>query len=106
MINSQLQTGDLVIYRERKFGRQPAPHARNIAPSPKGDDYSYTVEKYLVVSEVSDDGTVIVTSASGTQLTISRDHPLLVRATWIQRLLYRSRFNKQPEIRDSDRRAA
>lgn len=106
MIKSQLQTGDLVIYRQRKFGRQPAPHARDIAPSPNGDDYSYTVERYGIVSEVCEDGHVIVMSASGTRRTVRENDPQLVRATWVQRLLHRWRFPEQPAVLDSDRRAA
>ena len=92
MSKTQLQTGDLVIYRQRKFGRQPALHARNIAPSPNGDDYSFTVEKYWVVSEVRDDGTLVAMSRTGKLRVLAQNDPLLTRATWMQRLLYRSRF--------------
>lgn len=105
MSKTQLQTGDLVIYRQRKHGRQPALHARNVVPSPNGDDYSFTVKKYWVVSEVRPDGTLVTTSNTGKQRVVDQDDPLLTRATWMQRILYGSRFPNVNAV-DCDAKAA
>ena len=81
------KTGDLVIYRQRKFGRQPGPSARDVTPSPNGDDNSYTVEQFCLVSDIDEDGTVVVRSESGTCQTLNQDDPLLRRATLLERFL-------------------
>ncbi|MCA9047076.1 MAG: hypothetical protein KDA89_00010 [Planctomycetaceae bacterium] len=84
--------GDLVIYRKTKYSTHPGPRAENVHPAPNGDSYSYTVEKFWVVTEISADGSVVAVTPRGKTNRISADDPGLKRANWLQRLLHRSRF--------------
>ena len=99
MIQQRFRPGDFVIYRKTKHGNRPGPRAENIKPALHGDNYSYTVDKYWVVEEVCDDGTVVALTRRGKRNFLKTDDPLLQRASWWQRMLYRSRF---PEAEDSE----
>lgn len=87
------QPGDLIIYRKSKHSDCPGPRAANIQPAAHGDTYNYTVDKYWVVKEVHDDGTIIAGTRRGKHHNLSSDDPLLRRASLLQRLLYRGRFS-------------
>lgn len=104
MMSSQLRPGDYVIYRKTKHSNHPGPRAENIHPARNGDSYSYTVDKYWVVDEVLDDGTIVVTTRRGKRNYIRPDDPMLLRANWFQKLLYRNRFPApvEPQIRSSE----
>ena len=93
MVKTSFTPGDFVIYRKTKHSRQPGPRAENIHPSPNGDTYSYTVDKFWIVQEVQEDGTIIAATRRGKQVTLRSDDPMLHRANWFQRLLYRARFS-------------
>ena len=91
-MNMQFKPGDLVVYRKTKHSNRPGPRASNIHPAPNGDTYSYTVDKYWVVEEVLEDGTIVATTRRGKRNHLKSDDPMLHRANWLQKLLYRSRF--------------
>lgn len=84
--------GDLIIYRKSKHSTCPGPRASNIQPARHGDYYNYTVDKFWVVQEVSDDGTLTVATRRGKTHKLRIDDPLLKRASFVERLIYRSRF--------------
>lgn len=92
MIRKAIEPGDFVVYRKTKHSTHPGRRAANIQPSRHGETYSYTVDKYWTVQEVHPDGTLRLVTRRGKQITLSADDPMLHRATWLERLLYRSRF--------------
>lgn len=91
-MSQQFQTGDLIIYRKTKHGVHPGPRAANVHPAANGDTYNYTVDKYWLVQEVLDNGTLIATTRRGKQNYLKADDPNLQKANWLQRLWHRSRF--------------
>src|SRR5262249_14901055 len=84
--------GDFVIYRKQKHSVHPGPHAKDISPAPKGDYYSYCVDKFWTIISVQADHTVVICTRRGKQHTLVADDPALRRAHWWERLLFRHRF--------------
>lgn len=91
MPGTTFQPGDWVVYSKTKHSTRPGPRATEISPSQAGDTYSYVVDKYWVVTEVRD-GRIRVRTRRGKQHEVDLDDPNLHRATWWERLRYRSRF--------------
>jgi hypothetical protein len=86
------RAGDWVVYRKAKYGPHPGPRAHGVRPSSKGDQYSYTVDKYWVVEEVLPDGRLVLRTRRGKRHEMSSTDPDLRPASWYHRLLLRSRF--------------
>ena len=84
--------GDLVVYRKTKHSTHPGPRAENVHPAPNGDSYSYTIDKFWMVDDVLEDGTIVATTRRGKKNFLQADDPMLKRASLIERILYRSRF--------------
>ena len=84
--------GDWVIYRKTKHSVHPGPRAANVTPAPHGDGYSYTVDKFWVVREIHSDGAILVQTRRGKLHLVPPGHACLRRANFLQRLIYRSRF--------------
>jgi hypothetical protein len=89
---AHFKPGDFVIYRKQKFSVRPGPHAKGISPAPRGDYYSYHVDKFWRVTSVLSDDKVIVCTRRGKQHTLPAGDPALRRANWWERLLLRRRF--------------
>lgn len=87
----QFEVGDWVVYRKTKHSVSPGPRATKIKPSPGGEEYSYQVDKYWVVSEVHADHLVLHTRR-GKRHEVSLDDPNLRRPTWWERWWHRQRF--------------
>jgi hypothetical protein len=94
--NRIFQRGDWVIYEIHKVSTHPGPHAREVEPSPRGDDYRYAIEKQWIVTEVRGDD-VFVRTRRGKVRIVSRHDRALRRPTWWERLTQRERF---PRIAD------
>jgi len=90
--NNPYRPGDLVIYTVSKQSPTPGPRARAIHPSESGEDYTYVVDKFWMVSEVIGDDRVQIVTRRGKTRTVSVDDPLLRKAGWWQRFRYRDRF--------------
>lgn len=88
----QFETGDWVIFRKTKWSRTPGPRAENIAPASRGDLNTYTVDKFWIVKELHDDGTIVVQTRRGKEHIIATDSPCLRKANLLERWRYRSRF--------------
>lgn len=88
---SNFEVGDWVVYRKTKFSEHPGPRAQNVEPSPRGEQYSYVVEKYWVVTEVSDTEVKLKTR-TGKLNSIRRGDPNLRKANWFERIFRRDRF--------------
>lgn len=92
MANLSFQPGDLVVYAMPKMGPHPGPRARSIHPTEMGDDYSYVVDKYWMVTAVRDDGQLLVITRTGKTHVLNPHDPLLRKAGWWTRLRFRNRF--------------
>jgi hypothetical protein len=84
--------GDRVVFRVSKHSRRPGPRARGIWPAPHGDTYRYQVDKFWVVSEVSDNGDVIVRTRRGKTRRLAASDLNLRPATWWERWWRNARF--------------
>jgi hypothetical protein len=89
--------GDPVIYSKRKESVRPGPRARDIQPSLYGETYTYQIEKFWVVVNVSSDLTLVVQTRRGKQHRLASNDPCLRRASWFERLWYRDRF---PQLKE------
>ncbi len=86
------QVGDKVVFAKDKFSTVPGKRAKEVAATPKGDNYSYIVEKYWLVKEVHESGSLLLLTRRGKEHTVAADDPRLRRANWIEKILYRKRF--------------
>lgn len=93
--------GDFVIYRMTKHSQCPGPRAKQVAPSPFGEEYKYQVDKYWVVDELLEDGQVLLRTRRGKTRVMRMDDLNLRPASWWERLLYRNSF-PQPHSSAAD----
>jgi hypothetical protein len=66
-----------------------------VYPSPHGEDYSYVVDKYWIVTRELDDRMIEVRTRRGKVHRVRRDDPHLRKAHWLDRLIHGSLF---PEL--------
>lgn len=92
MATKQFSSGDWVIYRKTKFSAHPGPRARNVAPTARGDNYVYNVDKFWIVLEIRSDQTIRVMTRRGKEQLVNVADPNLRRANWWERMRNRSRF--------------
>ena len=89
----KFSVGDHVIYHTSKVSQQPGPRAEGIRPAPRGDDYSYAVEKFWTVSAVDEDGTSIeIRTRRGKRRTLRTDDPRLRKAHFWEEIAHRGQF--------------
>jgi hypothetical protein len=89
---ASFRPGDVVVFRKQKASKRPGPHARDVEPSPRGEFYSYLVDKFWRVVEVEPSGTLLVRTRRGKQHQIKADDPNLRPVCWWERLLRSARF--------------
>lgn len=99
------QVGDLAVYCAIKHSCKPGVRAKNVSPAPRGETYTYRVDKYWVVDEVQNDGTVVLRTRRGKTRAISVSDPNLRRASLWEKFVIRHRFPVQ-EKRQSTARTA
>src|SRR5262245_38569150 len=92
----QYKPGAMVIYRMAKISTHPGPRAKDIDPAPKGETYSYEVDKFWVVAESGRDGKLRLGTGRCKGQTVAGDDPRLRLARWWERLVYRGRFPSLP----------
>src|SRR5689334_9993413 len=83
--------GDWVIYRKTKHSAAPGPRAKDVAPEPNGEEYSYCVDKFWVVTGV-EGGRVMLATRRGKHHVVANDDLNLRQAKWWERFLFRDRF--------------
>lgn len=93
----KLTVGRKVVFSKDKSSLSPGPRAKEVVPLPKGDTYSYIVEKYWTVKDVHNDGTATLITRRGKEHTVQLDDPRLRAANFWERLIYSSRFPKLDE---------
>jgi hypothetical protein len=87
--------GQWVVYRRTKHTEHPGPRARRIHPAERGETYWYEVEKYWVVEQLREDGTIVLLTRRGKRHQVDAADPRLRPARWWERLWYRDRFPLQ-----------
>ncbi|MEM8733971.1 MAG: hypothetical protein AAGG44_07110 [Planctomycetota bacterium] len=86
------RVGDKVVFAKEKHSGRPGQRAQEVSASQKGDHYSYIVEKYWVVMEVREDGSLLLATRRGKKHELPADHPNLRPASFFERVLLRQRF--------------
>lgn len=89
---SNWSPGDWAIYRKSKRSVSPGRRAENVVASPKGETYTYLVDKFWVVEAVLPGERLRLRTARGKTHVIGLDDPCLRRPSWLQKLFYRDRF--------------
>lgn len=84
--------GDRVVYCRMKHKTHPSRRARGIHPALHGDNYTYYIEKFWVVSDVLANGRLLLKTPRGKKHVIDANDPKLRYASWIERIRYRQRF--------------
>jgi hypothetical protein len=92
VIKRRFSPGDVVIYRKFKCTSRPGSRATHVTPSPRGEDYTYHVDKFWIVLEERDDDTVVVLTRRGKRHHVRSDDPKLRRPSWWERIRYGFRF--------------
>jgi hypothetical protein len=95
----RFRPGDRVVFCKPKRSAHPGMRAKAIYPAPRGDDYSYYIDKHWTVVAMGPDGTVIVCTRRGKLHSIQVTDPRLRKATWWERILLRQRFPR-PQSRE------
>jgi hypothetical protein len=88
----KVAVGDRIVYRKTKFSQQPGARAHHISASDKGENYSYLVDKYWVVTNVLEDGRLVAKTRRGKLNYVRRDDPNLRKAKLIESLFRRDLF--------------
>ncbi len=91
--------GDRIVYRKQKASNRPGPRAREVYAAPFGETYSYMVDKFWRVQDLTEDGRIVATTRTHKVHYLNPNDPNLHKAGWIERLRYRSRF---PQIEDAE----
>ncbi len=92
MRRNALQPGDWVVYRRTKYSETPGPRAHDVSPTRGGDMYSYVVDKFWVVSEIDDEGQLLLRTRTGKTHRVKPNDPNLRRPTWWERFRFGERF--------------
>lgn len=93
MGKARYQPGDPVIYRMPKHSTRPGPRAIHVDPAPRGEMYTYEVDKFWVVAEVQHEGKqLLLRTRRGKEHVVDCDDPHLRRPGWIEWFMYRRRF--------------
>jgi hypothetical protein len=100
VMESRFKVNDWVICTREKYGNSPGKRAKNISPAPRGDLYSYEVDKYWIVRSVSDQDLVLETRTGKQHLVPLKDRRIRV-ANWWERWIYRNRFPSKNAISPS-----
>ncbi len=82
---------DWVVYTREKHSLSPGPRAKNISPSPRGETYSYEVDKYWIVRQVID-GVLVLETRRGKQHSLASNDSRLRKANLWERLFFANRF--------------
>jgi len=96
-MTAQFKPGDLLIYKKQKQSEAPGPRAHSLAPAVQSGKFRYVVDKYWIVVDAHNDGTLEVQTRRGKRHRLHADDPNVRRANWWQRIWYRSRYRELKE---------
>jgi hypothetical protein len=94
MSTPRFRRGDRVIFRRGKVTPRPGPRAERIEAEPRGEYYHYDVDKFWIVEQVRDDGTLVLLTRRGKRHEVAADNPRLRRANWWERIWWIRKFPK------------
>ena len=94
MFRKSYRQGDLVVYRKMKHRTHPSRRARGVRPAAHGDDYSYYIEKFWVVSEVLPDDRIVLQTPRAKRHVVPAGDPNLRHANLVDRLVHSRRFRR------------
>ena len=94
MVAHEFQTGDWVVYRRTKFSKFPGKRAHDVTPQPRGESYSYVVDKLWVVAEVDHEGQLVLVTRRGKRHCVSAQDLNLRPANWWEKVRFRRRFEE------------
>ncbi|MBO8091751.1 MAG: hypothetical protein J7D60_00350 [Prosthecochloris sp.] len=103
---TRLKVGDPVIYRKPKNSSSPGPRAKQVYPLEKGETYHYVVDKFWMVSDVRNDGSLELVTRTGKKRRIDRDDPKLHKPHILEQVIYRRRFPDPDAVVRNARREA
>lgn len=89
--------GDWAVYRKSKRSTSPGPRAANVIAAPKGESYTYIVDKFWVVERILPGDKILLRTAKGKTHVIDASDPSLRKPSLLQRLLWRQRFREAAE---------
>ncbi|MCA9240820.1 MAG: hypothetical protein KDA37_11500 [Planctomycetales bacterium] len=89
-----MRKGDWVVYRMQKHSTSPGRRAKEVSAAPRGETYSYVVDKFWVVKELLADDLVLLVTRKGKQHTLPQADPNLRAASWWVRWVYGDRFRE------------
>ena len=92
MLQRKYRSGDRVVYCRMKHKTHPSRRARGIQPSAHGDDYSFYIEKFWVVSDVLKDGRLVLRTPRGKKRVVQADDPKLRYASLLEKIRHRQTF--------------
>lgn len=96
-MKNDYKPGDPVIFRVTKQSTDPGPRAVDVHPAQSGETYSYQVDKFWTVAEVTN-GQLQLVTRRGKQRSVSRDDLRLRHASWWERWIYGNRFPKLSQM--------
>lgn len=105
MFRRKFHINDFVVYSVTKHSCKPGSRARNIAPAPRGETYTYQVDKYWVVDEVLSDDSLVLRTRRGKTRVVSSDDPNIRRPGLWEKLIIRNRF-PEPQTQRAAARTA
>lgn len=94
MPRNRYQVGDWVTYRVAKASSVPGPRAQQVSAAERGELYSYSVEKFWVITHVQENGQLEARTRRGKRHRLDPDDPRLKPATWWQRWMFAARFRE------------
>ncbi|MHC4879084.1 MAG: hypothetical protein ACYTGL_21740 [Planctomycetota bacterium] len=97
MVSREFQIGDWVVFRRTKFSKFPGKRAHDVAPQPRGESYTYVVDKLWVVADIDDAGKLVLVTRRGKRHSVSPSNGNLRPAAWWEKLKYRRRFEEAAE---------
>jgi hypothetical protein len=80
------------VYCKHKASPHPGPRARDVRPADQGENYSYLVNKYWLVTAVRSDDSIEVMTRTGKLHCLKPGDPNLRKASLWEEWLYRDRF--------------
>lgn len=95
---SRFKAGDVVVYVRQKSSTSPGPRAREVRAAPTGENYSYLVDKFWIVRDVSDNGDLVLLTRTGKEHVIPQDDPHLRRPSIWQRIFMRHKFPRRDQV--------
>ncbi len=96
-MSKKFHVGDVVIYKKQKVSTKPGPRAHDIAPAVQDGKFAYVVDKFWVVTDVRDDGTIVARTRRGKEHQINPSDPNLRSVSWWDRFWNRSEYRQLVE---------